>query len=62
MPSTVAMLLLTLGCAPAQFSGPAGPFLVWVCPPVIETPDAAPAFDERDATAMPPGATRAEPT
>ena len=38
MPHAVALLLMALGCAPAQFAGPGGPFLVWVCPPVIEAP------------------------
>jgi hypothetical protein len=45
MPAAIAALLLQLGCAPAEFSGPAGPFLVWVCPPVV---DAAPAAPEAE--------------
>lgn len=48
MPTTIALMLLALGCAPAPFTGPAGPFLVWVCPPVIETPVAPPEPEERE--------------
>jgi hypothetical protein len=45
MPAAIAALLLSLGCAPAEFSGPAGAFIVWVCPPVAadEQPSAPPA-------------------
>jgi hypothetical protein len=45
MPATIAALLLALGCAPAEFSGPAGAFVVWVCAPVVagEAPAAPPA-------------------
>ena len=45
MPAAIAALLMALGCAPASFSGPAGAFAIWVCPPVIEqqeAPDAPP--------------------
>jgi hypothetical protein len=34
MSAAVALMLLSLGCAPAQFNGPHGAFVVWVCPPV----------------------------
>lgn len=35
MSHAIAMLLLTLGCAPASFTGSNGSaFVVWVCPPV----------------------------
>jgi hypothetical protein len=36
MPPTIAALMLALGCAPASFSGPAGDFAIWVCPPVVD--------------------------
>ena len=44
----IAMLLLSLGCAPAQFTGPAGAFNIWVCPPVAEesAPEPHPAQPE----------------
>ena len=42
MPAAVAAFLAVIGCAPATFNGPAGPFMVWVCPPVIEEAPAAP--------------------
>ncbi len=38
MPLSVAVLLMALGCAPATFNGSAGPFIVWVCPPIVENP------------------------
>lgn len=48
MPQAVALLLMALGCAPAPFTGPAGPFVVWVCPPPVpQAPDAAQP-DERE--------------
>jgi hypothetical protein len=48
MSAAIAALLISLGCAPASFTGPAGEFLVWVCPPIVEeseapTPPPAPA-------------------
>ncbi len=59
MPPAIAALLLSLGCAPASFSGPAGEFAIWVCPPVVEAPappdpqsarpPSAPAIPEREA-------------
>jgi hypothetical protein len=59
MPATIAALLLALGCAPATFTGPAGAFAVWVCPPAAESteqpatppapPPPAPAVPEREA-------------
>ena len=49
MPHAIALLLMTLGCAPAQFTGPSGSFFVWVCPPVIEAPPAAPEIEERES-------------
>jgi hypothetical protein len=47
MPAAIAALLLSLGCAPAEFAGPAGPFFVWVCPPVIEPPQASAVEEKR---------------
>ena len=47
MPATLALLLVALGCAPARFSGPSGPFVVWVCPPVAAEAPEAP--DERES-------------
>ena len=35
MPMVIVALLLQLGCAPAEFNGPQGKFVVWVCPPPI---------------------------
>lgn len=58
MPAAIAALLMALGCAPASFSGPAGEFAIWVCPPVSEgaeaphpsaPPPPAPAVPEREA-------------
>ncbi len=49
MPHAIAMLLMALGCAPAQFTGPSGPFLVWVCPPVIDPSPAEPPIEERES-------------
>lgn len=46
MPAALAMVMLALGCAPAPFNGPGGPFVVWVCPPVQAEPSAAP--EERE--------------
>lgn len=47
MPATLALLLVALGCAPARFDGPSGPFVVWVCPPVAaEAPE---TLDERES-------------
>ena len=45
MSPAIAAMLMALGCAPASFSGPAGEFFIWVCPPVAEQaePDAPPA-------------------
>ena len=43
MPTAIALLMIALGCAPASFSGPAGGFVVWVCPPV--QPEAATGAD-----------------
>ena len=50
MPAAIAALLMAMGCAPANFTGPAGAFAIWVCPPVIEQQDAP------DAPAAPPAA------
>lgn len=46
MPTALALMLMALGCAPASFSGPAGPFVVWICPPVQA--DAPEAPEERE--------------
>lgn len=46
MPATLALLLMALGCAPARFAGPAGPFVVWVCPPVADPAPEAPEEQE----------------
>lgn len=42
MPAAIAALLMALGCAPASFNGPAGTFVVWVCPPVAQEGGEAP--------------------
>jgi hypothetical protein len=42
MPAAIAALLMSLGCAPASFNGPAGEFLVWVCPPVVQEQEQPP--------------------
>jgi len=51
MAAAIASFLLAIGCAQATFVGPAGPFAVWVCPPVQEeappdAPDPAPKPEE----------------
>jgi hypothetical protein len=38
MPMVIVTLLLQLGCAPAEFNGPQGRFVVWVCPPPVQAP------------------------
>ena len=48
MPQALALLLMSLGCAPAQFHGPAGPFVVWVCPPIEPAGQAPDAPEERE--------------
>ena len=50
MPATLALVLMAIGCAPASFNGPGGPFVVWVCPPpVAEAPTMPPAPEERES-------------
>lgn len=52
MPAALAALLMAMGCAPASFTGPAGAFAIWVCPPVT---------DQQEAPATPPTAPPAAP-
>lgn len=47
MSLTLALLLGALGCAPAGFHGPAGAFVIWVCPPIAA--DAPPLPEDQES-------------